>query len=32
MELLAYNQTKFASVIQNINQELHDKGESEFSA
>lgn len=27
MELLAYNQTKFASVIQNINQELHDKGE-----
>lgn len=27
MEVLAYNQVKFASVIQNINQELHEKGE-----
>ena len=27
MELLAYNQVKFASVIQNINQELQEKGE-----
>ena len=27
MEVLAYNQVKFASVIQNINQELQEKGE-----
>jgi hypothetical protein len=28
MEVLAYNQAKFASVIQNIKQELEEKGES----
>jgi hypothetical protein len=28
MECLAYNQQRFACVIQNINKELQDKGES----
>lgn len=29
MELLAYNQAKFANVIQNIKLELQEKGEND---